>query len=206
MKRAAIAVVLIAAAVAFYVLRPSGAGTPTPVEPLVAVNPRIPGQDQAAGYVVPPEERAPGAVEAQRVAPKGQVPLIRPAQQTQPLKVLTPPDTPRGPVDKRGGPVTPDAKRQMEMVSYAFESLEEDVEECLKQWDGAAPGQAQEVMIAFEIDQDGLQKSWLEHEGDVPFGPRTCLANAVYGLDWSKIVDQPAMLTQRYTLTRDAGP
>ncbi len=206
MKRAAIAGVLIAAAVAFYFLR-SGAPTPTPPPPevLAPVNPRIPGQDQAAGYVVPTEERSPSAVEGQR-PPARQIPLIRPSEPTQPLKVLTPPETPRGPVDKRGGPSTPAAKRQMEMVSYAFETLEEDVEECLKQWDGAAPGQAQEVMIAFEIDKDGLQKSWLEHEGDVPFGPRTCLANAVYGLDWSKIVDQPAMLTQRYTLTRDAGP
>lgn len=58
------------------------------------------------------------------------------------------------------------------------------------------------VMIAFEIDAKGLQKSWLEHETDVPFGPRTCLANAVYGLDWSNIVDRPAMLTQRFELEK----
>ena len=93
----------------------------------------------------------------------------------------------------------------MEIIRYAFDTLEEDVRECLEKWEASAPGQAAEVMIALEIDADGLQKSWLEHEGEVPFGPRTCLANAVYGLDWSHIVDDPAKLTQRFELRRKDG-
>ncbi len=105
---------------------------------------------------------------------------------------------PSGPVDRRGN-AGPNAAREMEIISYAFETLEEDVRACLEQWGDAPPA---EVMIAFEIDANGLQKSWLEHQTEVPFGSRTCLANAVYGLDWSKIVDHPAKLTQRFELGR----
>lgn len=201
MRRLGAAVVVIAAIAIWLVHRsPPPEVPPTaPVpEALAPVNPRIPGQDQAAGFVPPAPVSDPP-----RPTPRVELARPDPSQYPQGLKALTPPEAPKGPVDKRGGPVTPQSKRQMEMVSYAFETLEEDVEECLKQWPGDAP--PQDVMLAFEIDSNGLQRSWLEHEGDVPFGPRTCLANAVYGLDWSKIVDRPAMLTQRYTLGRDAG-
>lgn len=187
--------------------RPAAPTPPVPAqEPLAVINPRIPGQDQAAPMVLPEPPKQPLVAAAAEAPPrKNELPKPPPTQYPNGLKPLTPPAVPKGPVDKRGGAPNPNQKREMEIIGYAFETLEEDVEECLKQWDGAQPGQAQEVMIAFEIDKDGLQKSWLEHEGEVPFGPRTCLANAVYGLDWSKIVDQPAMLSQRYTLTRDGG-
>lgn len=201
-KRLAVAAaVLLAGALLFFLRSKTPAPAPA-AEPLGLANPRIPGQDQAAPMPsLPP--LPPREVEGRA----RQVALDRPPPSQYPsgLKPLTPPDAPTGPVDKRGGPATPNAKRQMEIIGYAFQTLEEDVEDCLKQWDGAAPGQAQEVMIAFEIDEAGLQRSWLEHEGEVPFGPRSCLANAVYGLDWSKIVDHPAKLTQRYTLARDGG-
>lgn len=203
-KRVGLVGAVVAAIAIFLVHRERPAPAEPPAAPLAPVNPRIPGQDQAAGFVPPAPPSEPLAPRpAPAAVPRVELPRPPPAQYPQGLKALTPPEAPNGPVDKRGGPVTPESKRQMEMVSYAFETLEEDVEECLKQWPGDAP--PQEVMLAFEIDKDGLQKSWLEHAGDVPFGPRTCLANAVYGLDWSKIVEQPAMLTQRYTLGRDAG-
>ena len=146
-----------------------------------------------------PEIAAPEQVAAALI----QVPLNRPlpGQRDAGLRSLTNRGIPSGPVDKREN-AGPNAARQMEIISYAFETLEEDVRECLTQWEKTDPSEAAEVMIAFEIDGDGLQRSWLEHEKDVPFGPRTCLANAVYGLDWSKIVDHPAKLTQRFTLGR----
>lgn len=122
----------------------------------------------------------------------------------KPIAQLAPEAAPSGPVDKRENP-GPNAKRQMEILRYGFETLDEDISECLAQWSSVEPGQANEVMIAFEIDADGLKRSWLEHDGGIPFGPRTCLANAVYGIDWSHIVDQPAKLTNRFYLDRDAG-
>lgn len=142
---------------------------------------------------------------ARLAQPLIQVPLNRPlpgqfdAGALRPLRDAE--RIPSGPVDKRGN-AGPNAARELEIIRYAFETLEEDVRACLEQWESTAPGEAAEVMIAFEIDAKGLQKSWLEHETDVPFGPRTCLANAVYGLDWSNIVDRPAMLTQRFELEK----
>jgi hypothetical protein len=109
-----------------------------------------------------------------------------------------------GPIDRRENP-GPQAKQEMELVRYAFETMDEDIRACLEQWEAMEPGQAGQVMIGFEIDANGLQRSWLDHDGGVPFGPRTCLANAVYGIDWSHIVDHPAMLTNRFDLGRDGG-
>lgn len=108
-------------------------------------------------------------------------------------------------VDRREHP-GPNAGREMEMLRFAFDTLEEDVRACLEEWSSLQPGEAAEVMISFEIDTDGLQRSWLEHDAGIPFGPQTCFANAVYGLDWSKIVERPAMLTMPFRLDReDAG-
>ena len=160
---------------------------------------RVPGSDQASPMVRPETAEQP----ARLAQPLIQVPLNRPlpgqldAGALRPLKDAA--GLPSGPVDKRGN-AGPNAARELEIIRYGFETLEEDVRACLEQWESTAPGEASEVMIAFEIDAKGLQKSWLEHETDVPFGPRTCLANAVYGLDWSNIVDRPAKLTQRFEL------
>lgn len=147
---------------------------------------RIPGQDQGSPMV--PK------------APPVEVPLTRPVLNPsvvlKPLAIEAPRGEP-GPIDKREN-AGPNAAREMEILRYGFETLEEDVQDCLKEWD-AAPAN---VMIAFEIDASGLQRSWVEHDVEIPFGPRTCLSNAVYGLDWSKIVDQPAKLTQRFELGR----
>jgi hypothetical protein len=59
-------------------------------------------------------------------------------------------------------------------------------------------------MLAFESDRDGLQRSWLEHDGGLPMGPANCFSNAVYGIDWSHIVDAPAKLSMRFS-RGDAG-
>jgi hypothetical protein len=110
-----------------------------------------------------------------------------------------------GPTDRRGD-AGPNAKRQLEIIHYAFDTLDEDIADCLAQWEAVQPGQAAEVMLAFEIDADGLQRSWLEHDAGLPLGPQSCLANAVYGLDWAHIVDHPALLTNRFQLgARDGG-
>jgi hypothetical protein len=92
----------------------------------------------------------------------------------------------------------------MEMVSDAMETLDDDIEECLAQWRKTEPSAPGQVMLAFELDAHGLQRSWVDSDAGVPFGVRTCFANAAYGLDWSHIVQKPAMITNRYNLG-DAG-
>lgn len=110
----------------------------------------------------------------------------------------------RMPKDRRDNP-GPRAKAELEIVGYAFETLAEDVEECLANWDAMDAGATGEVMLVFQIDKKGLQKSWVDSAVELPFGPRSCIANAVYGLDWSNIVEQPAQISQRFELGRDAG-
>ncbi len=170
-----------------------GAETPARVETVA---------DAGAVRRAPIQASAPRPVAPSALLERPAVAANAPAPRS--LVQLAPEAAPSGPTDRRANP-GPDSKRQMEILRYGFETLDEDIEECLKQWDAVQPGQATEVMIAFDIDADGLQKSWLEHEGEIPFGPRTCLANAVYGLDWSHIVDHPAKLTNRFALGRDAG-
>jgi len=172
--------------------------------------PRIPETAASA----PVTERPAAAA----VAPAPAVAVRQPSNEL-PRPAPRPPDVPpppsvkqgfetqaqqrHGPVDKRGNP-GPRAAAEMEMVSYAFETLDDDIDECLAEWRKTSSDAPPEVMLGFEIDKDGLQRSWVDADGGVPFGVRTCFANAVYGLDWSHIVDQPAMLTNRFNLA-DGG-
>lgn len=108
------------------------------------------------------------------------------------------------PKDRRRNP-GPRAQQELEVLGYAFETLSEDVEDCLAQWDALDAGATGEVMLVFQIDKDGLQKSWVDSVVELPFGPKSCIANAVYGLDWAHVVDAPAEVSQRFELSRDAG-
>jgi hypothetical protein len=107
------------------------------------------------------------------------------------------PAPPDGPVDKRPQR-GPNADSEHEKFRYATETLDEDVSACLAEWRKVEPVAPQQVMIAFELDRDGLQRSWLEYDGTLPLGQRSCFANAVYGIDWSHIVDSPAKATLRF--------
>ncbi|MBK7860092.1 MAG: hypothetical protein IPJ65_16055 [Archangiaceae bacterium] len=85
-----------------------------------------------------------------------------------------------------------------------METLEEDIEACLAEWRKSEPEAQAQVLLGFEIDSGGLQRSWVDADGGLPFGVRSCFSNAVYGLDWSHLVEQPAQLTNRFSLG-DAG-
>ncbi len=115
-----------------------------------------------------------------------------------------------GPIDRRQNP-GPRAKQELEAIRYGMETLDDDIAACLEQWGGYDAADGGEVMIGFDIDRNGLQKSWVQSNVEVPFGPRTCFANAVYGIDWSNIVEQPGEITNRYGLSakksrRKLGP
>jgi hypothetical protein len=120
------------------------------------------------------------------------------------LRQLASPERSPGPTDRRSNP-GPRAAQELEAIRYGLETLDDDVSACLDQWNALAGRDAGEVMIAFEIDANGLQRSWVEGDEDVPFGPRTCLANAVFGIDWSHVVDQPVKITNRFALSPPGG-
>ena len=111
---------------------------------------------------------------------------------------------PKPPTDKRAAPGAR-AQQELEILGYAFEALEEDVRECLSQWEALDAGATGEVMLVFQLDSKGLQKTWLDSAADVPFGPRSCISNAVYGLDWSNVVSEPAQVSQRFDLGAPDG-
>jgi hypothetical protein len=181
------------------------APAPAPVREGVSGGPSVPGPA--------PRDPSPPAAPAAGPAP-------RPATGAPPVELPHPPPPaagapprPRvtelhgageGPIDRRDHP-GPRAKQQLEILKYAFETLEDDVQACLSQWAAQEPLPVREVMIAFELDPQGLQHSWVENAADLPFGPRSCLANAVYGLDWAGLADEPAKVTARFSVG-DAGP
>ncbi|MDP3498933.1 MAG: hypothetical protein Q8S33_01320 [Myxococcales bacterium] len=111
---------------------------------------------------------------------------------------------PKPPTDKRAAPGAR-AQQELEILGYAFEALEEDVRECLSQWEALDAGATGEVMLVFQLDSKGLQKTWLDSAADVPFGPRSCISNAVYGLDWANVVSEPAQVSQRFELSAPDG-
>lgn len=111
---------------------------------------------------------------------------------------------PKPPTDKRAAPGAR-AQQELEILGYAFEALEEDVRECLSQWEALDAGATGEVMLVFQLDSKGLQKTWLDSAADVPFGPRSCISNAVYGLDWANVVSEPAQVSERFELGAPDG-
>ncbi len=149
---------------------------------------------------LPPRARKPGE--------PGRTELPRPSAPSAetPKPLAQPPADRPMPVDRRGT-TSPRAQHELEVLSYGFETLDEDLQACLDQWAALDPKKTPEVMLGFELEASGLTRSFVEGDDEVPFGPKTCLANAVYGIDWSHIVDHPAKVTKRFTITeRDAGP
>jgi hypothetical protein len=190
---------------------------------IVAVLRLVQGDDGAVSDGLPPRSAsaadapvaAPATAEAGAAAspapaargPVNDLPRPAPGTRPAPTALPRPPEQrPRGPVDRRGGN-NPRAAAELEMLSYAFETLDEDVETCLAEWRKVEPTAPVNVMIGFEIDAKGLTRSWIERDAEVPMGVKSCFANAVYGLDWSHIVENPAKITKDFDLssTRDGG-
>lgn len=179
---------------------------PHPAEVTEAAAPRA-----AVDGVEAAPARVPHRVDAGATAAKGEAgtsnvlprPAPRAADAPAPVSIADEFTKARGPVDKRGGQ-HPRAGVEMERVSYAMETLEEDIEACLAEWRKSEPEAQAQVLLGFEIDSGGLQRSWVDADGGLPFGVRSCFSNAVYGLDWSHLVEQPAQLTNRFSLG-DAG-
>jgi hypothetical protein len=94
-------------------------------------------------------------------------------------------------VDKTGDPDTEANRERMAQVMAGLDLVEEDVEECLARWGEVDPGVAGTVHLRFNIDPAGLHDVWLEDYTEVPAGPLSCFASAVYSVDWSSMTEKP---------------
>jgi hypothetical protein len=106
--------------------------------------------------------------------------------------------------DRRANP-GPHAASEREAVGYALDTLDEDIEACLDEWRKTQTKLQGSLMLSIEIDASGLQKAWIDTDGGVPLGPQSCFANAVYGIDWSHMAHQPAMITRPYSFEKEDG-
>jgi hypothetical protein len=159
----------------------------------------------------PRVEPAATPAEAQKERPSSlgggartELPRFEPQHYDAGLKPLPPVEAAPGPIDRREN-AGPNAKRELEAIRYGMDTLDEDIAACLDQWNGQAGRDAGTVMVGFKIDAKGLQTSWVDSDVEVPFGPRTCFASAVYGIDWSHIVESPVQITHRFSLSADGG-
>jgi hypothetical protein len=101
--------------------------------------------------------------------------------------------------DKRDG-VRPGAEGELETIGYGLDTLHEDVDACLKEWRSKSATISGSVRLAFQLDPSGLTTAWLIGGEALPFGPRTCIGNAAYGIDWSNIVDHASEVTDDFDL------
>jgi hypothetical protein len=99
----------------------------------------------------------------------------------------------------------PHAAREREAVGYALDTLDDDIESCLAEWRKSDTSMTGSLMLSIEIDPKGVQKAYVDVDGGVPLGPQSCFANAVYGIDWSHMVDSPAKITRPYSFDQDGG-
>jgi hypothetical protein len=132
-------------------------------------------------------------------------------------RVLVPPPTdpitPRAPrlarggelADRREGPRASDAEEQLEAMRATMAAVEEDVEECLRAWSQVAPEIQGQVTMVFQIDESGLGKLWIQEHDQIPAGPMTCFASAIYGVDWSHISREPIEISNRFVI-EDGAP
>jgi hypothetical protein len=173
----------------------------------------------------PPVARAPLAEPAtpstmiEPAEPAMERPVTPPAASATPgpRRVLVPPPakpiTPRVPrlarggelVDRREGPHEPDAEEQREAMRASMAAVEEDVEDCLRAWSKLDPEIHGQVSMAFQIDEQGLGKLWIQDHEQIPEGPMTCFASAIYSVDWSHISRKPIEISNHFVI-EDGAP
>ncbi len=76
-----------------------------------------------------------------------------------------------------------------------MEDVRGDIAGCITDWLTVEPSIEGRVSVGFRINADGLQEAWIVDHEDVPSGPLTCFATAVYAADWEGISDEPVEVT-----------
>jgi RNA polymerase sigma-70 factor (ECF subfamily) len=100
----------------------------------------------------------------------------------------------------------PNFKDTQRRVHENLTAVHERAQKCLEKYSGDDPSLRPGVMLGISADPTGLQSVWIEDRVDVPEGPLTCFASAIYELDWSGITDRPAEITFRIRYQNpDAG-
>lgn len=197
-------VVLMALLWAWFFFRPEAPVSPTaaPVNrPAVAAAPPRVLLDKPA---TPPSRRRPAPVNAAPAA-------APPPEAPRPIDAAASPEEGAaeaenaGPIDRRrpdqqdGGGLQASIKQMMDYAS-------EDIERCISDWAAVDPNLAGEVVIGFQFDKDGLTSAWVTDHSDVPAGPRSCFAAAVYDIDWSGLTDEPVEVTWPFSFSATGAP
>lgn len=99
--------------------------------------------------------------------------------------------------DRREDP-SGDSEALVAAVHGGLELVREDIETCLAAWSAVDSSIQGQVMLAFRIDENGLQDVWIEDYADVPMGPLSCFGSAVYEVDWSGISESPIEITHGF--------
>ena len=111
-----------------------------------------------------------------------------------------------GPRDRRPGPRRPDSDAMKKALFQRLDQALDAAQTCLDAWSEQDGSIDQGVMLAFSLDDRGLQHVWIMDREGVPSGPLACIANSVYPIDWSGITREPLEVTVPIKYQpRDAG-
>lgn len=86
-------------------------------------------------------------------------------------------------------------------ISGQMREVSKDIGACINEWAAVSPDIDGTVNVGFRIDADGLQEAWIVDYEDVPSGPLSCFASAVYDADWEGISPDPIEVTFPFVVT-----
>ena len=86
-------------------------------------------------------------------------------------------------------------------ISGQMREVSHDIGACIGDWAAVSPDIDGTVNVGFRIDADGLQEAWIVDYEDVPAGPLSCFASAVYDADWEGISPDPIEVTFPFVVT-----
>ena len=161
------------------------------------------GPSTVTQRVSPPAKRIAAAQGPRRAPPPTHVELTPPPAKSDDSRYWVPP--PETNLRDRRETPGPHAARERVAVGYALDTLDDDIEDCLDQWRKTQVSLQGSLMLSIEIDAKGVKKAWVDTDAGIPLGPQSCFSNAVYGIDWSHMVDSPAKITRPYSFDQDGG-
>jgi hypothetical protein len=105
-------------------------------------------------------------------------------------------------VDRRDAPPA-DAETQRAAIQAAMKGVQDEIGDCVEQWAEVEPAMQGRVTLAFQLDASGLQDAWIEQHSDVPGGPLSCFATALYSADWRGITKEPLEVTYPFVVVTE---
>jgi len=105
-----------------------------------------------------------------------------------------------GPVDRRSDAHVA-SEQLLDDIKTGIDLVRDDIEACIEDWSEVEPDMDGQVVVRFSLDADGLQEAWIGDVEDVPAGPLTCFAAAVWEVDWADISDDPIEVSFPFEVT-----